>query len=400
MVAPEPFFEPRGTPFSILNRLASLSQRKILVDLVTYPIGSDPGVEGVTIHRSARIPGIRCVPIGFSFRKLVLDFFLLVKTIQLLRKNRYDLIHTHEEAGLVGNWLARRFRTRHIYDMHSNLLEQLRKNLLFCCGPLRWLGEALQRRTLRHADAVITICPELFAYVQRVAPDVSCVLIENIYDAFSERNDKADPEALRERFQLGSGQVLLYTGTFEPYQGLELIVEAAPSIVERHPRSRFVMVGGTPSQVRRIRSLAVATGVGDAFVFTGTVPAQEIPGFIGLADVLLSPRRRGSNTPSKIYTYLRSGKPIVATNLETHTQVLNPEVAVLTANRSDVFAAGINELLSDDARRHAIGERARQFAAEKYDVSIYHQGLERIYATVFAGHPEPDRPRTSSPPAS
>jgi len=392
MIAPEPFFEPRGTPFSILNRLASLGRLEVKVDLVTYPIGIDPGLEKVTIHRSLRVPGIHRVPIGFSLRKVLLDVFLLFKACRLLRKNRYDLIHTHEEAGLVGSWVAGRYGVRHLYDMHSNLLEQMRKSLLFRWGPLRWLGDSLQRGAVKRADAVITICPELQTYVHHVAPGVPAALIENTFDLFAETEGHGDARALRERLRIGNGPVLLYTGTFEPYQGLELLVQAAPIVAARHPDARFVLVGGTPSQVRRVRSAAAASGAGDRFILTGTVAAQEIPAFIALAEVLLSPRRQGTNTPSKIYTYLRSGKPIVATNLETHTQVLHSDVAVLTDATPEAFADGIVGLLEDPGRRRQLGENARAFAAEKYDVSRYHESLRRIYRTVARGNAHDTEP--------
>jgi len=97
----------------------------------------------------------------------------------------------------------------------------------------------------------------------------------------------------------------------------------------------------------------------------------------------LSPRQQGTNTPSKIYTYLRSGKPIVATDLETHTQVLTPEVSVLTEVNPRAFAAGILSLLKDRDRCREMGARARIFAAEKYDVSHYHESLGNLYRTVI-----------------
>ena len=383
MIAPEPFFEPRGTPFSILNRLASLTRQEVSVDLVTYPIGLDPGLQGVTIHRSCRVPGIHRVPIGFSFRKLVLDFLLICKACRLLRQNRYDLIHTHEEAGLIGNWIAGRYGVRHLYDMHSNLLEQMRKSLFFRWGPLRWLGEKLQRGALMHADGVITICPELQTYVKEVAPHVPSTLIENIFDAFAEKDIRTDTGELRTRLGIGENKVLLYTGTFEAYQGLDLAIQAAPLVIREVPDVCFILVGGTPAQVRQVRSTAEANGAGSHFIFTGTVDAEAIPSYIELADVLLSPRRQGTNTPSKIYTYLRSGKPIVATKLETHTQVLTPEVSVLTEVNPRAFATGILSLLKDEEGCREMGTRARGFAAEKYDVSLYHESLGNLYRTVI-----------------
>ena len=64
---------------------------------------------------------------------------------------------------------------------------------------------------------------------------------------------------------------------------------------------------------------------------------------------------RGTNTPLKIYQYLRSGRPIVATRLLTHTQVLSDEVAVLTPATPEGFAEGILRVLADQESASAIG---------------------------------------------
>ena len=91
----------------------------------------------------------------------------------------------------------------------------------------------------------------------------------------------------------------------------------------------MLVVGGEPAQVEQAKARAASAGAAAAMVFTGQQPAKEIPGFVQAADLLVSPRIRGTNTPLKIYSYLRSGKPIVATNLLTHTQVLSPAIARL-----------------------------------------------------------------------
>ena len=98
--------------------------------------------------------------------------------------------------------------------------------------------------------------------------------------------------------------------------------------------ARLVLAGGSPSQLARAREQARATGIEDVTIVAGERPASEIPAYLLAADVLVSPRSRGTNTPLKIYQYLRSGKPIVATRLVTHTQVLSDDTAFLTAAKS------------------------------------------------------------------
>ena len=106
-------------------------------------------------------------------------------------------------------------------------------------------------------------------------------------------------------------------------------------------------------------------------VFAGQQPAREIPAFVAAATVLASPRIRGTNTPLKIYSYLRSGVPIVATNLLTHTQVLTAEVARLAPAEATSFAAAIGELLDDPAARRSLAEAARRLSDAKYSREVY-----------------------------
>ena len=91
MIAPQPFFEPRGTPFSVLGRLRALSQLGHEVDLLTYPRGQDVKIPGVAIFRSLPRRCTRELPIGPSVIKLFLDIPLFLKAFCMLCRGRYDL---------------------------------------------------------------------------------------------------------------------------------------------------------------------------------------------------------------------------------------------------------------------------------------------------------------------
>src|SRR6185436_2013588 len=153
---------------------------------------------------------------------------------------------------------------------------------------------------------------------------------------------------------------------FESYQGLDLLFAAARHVLASRPDVRFVLAGGRPEQIEIARRQAAAAGVASAVLFAGQRPAEEIPSFLDAASVLVSPRSTGTNTPLKIYQYLRSGRPIVATRLLTHTQVLDDDVAFLTAATADAFAVGIIAALTDHVRARAVGDRARELADTKY----------------------------------
>jgi glycosyltransferase involved in cell wall biosynthesis len=164
---------------------------------------------------------------------------------------------------------------------------------------------------------------------------------------------------------------VLYTGTFEAYQGLDLLFAAHAHVLGERPDARLVLAGGTSEQVDAARVQARAAGIEPATQFLGQRPADQIPALLDAADVLVSPRSTGTNTPLKIYQYLRSGRPIVATRLLTHTQVLDDEVAILTEPTPAALAEGILAAIRDPARGAAIGARARHLAETKYSYEAY-----------------------------
>jgi glycosyltransferase involved in cell wall biosynthesis len=148
-----------------------------------------------------------------------------------------------------------------------------------------------------------------------------------------------------------------------------------------------LVVGGEPAQVEAAADRARAAGAGAIMIFTGQQPAKDIPGFVQAADLLVSPRIRGTNTPLKIYSYLRSGKPIVATNLLTHTQVLTPEIARLVDPRPEAFADAVLQLIESPAERARIAAAAQAVAREKYSRESYVRRTAQAYERLCGDKP-------------
>ncbi|HEX7120397.1 MAG TPA: glycosyltransferase family 4 protein [Longimicrobiales bacterium] len=402
MVAPQPFFRPRGTPFSVLHRIRALLRLGHAVELVTYPFGDDPGIDGLVIHRSPRPPGVSDVAIGPSVAKLALDAPLFRLAWRLARTGAYDLLHTHEEAGFFGAWLARRVGVPHVYDMHSSLPQQFGNFGRFDRRAVVAAFERLEAYTLAGAAGVIAICPELRDHVVARGYRGPLAMIENTLDFDPPEVSAADVVALRRRLGVEGAPVVLYTGTLEAYQGLEILVDAAPDVLRARPDVRFVVVGGTPPQIDALRRRAAARGTAAAFVFVPAVPPAEVTRYHHVADVLVTCRARGTNTPLKIYQYLRAGKPIVATAIRSHTQVLDAASAELVEPSPASIAAGVRRVLSDPARARALANGAATLARERYGAEAYMERLASFLARIL-GPPGPaartGRPTESAGPA-
>ena len=383
MIAPEPFFQPRGTPFSEMYRIRCLSELGHQVDLVTYPIGDDVEIPGLRIFRAPRTFGIQQVPIGPSLVKIPLDTAVFYAAWRRAAAGGYDAIHSHEEAGLMGHFLARLYGLPHLYDMHSSLPQQLENFKFSSSRLLRAAFEWAEGVVVRSADAIIAICPSLVDKVRSIDERARVVLIENTAESHDvDRVSEAEVKNLRANLDLGGKKVILYIGTFEPYQGLDLLLQAAKKVFTDREDTVLLFVGGRPEQVEGMRAEAGSLGIGRFCRFTGQVPHASVPPYLRLADVLVSPRSIGTNTPLKIYSYLRSGTPIVATDMYTHTQVLNSEVALLAQPEPDDFAAAIVRLLNDAELGKRLSAAAFRLSDEHYSYRRYVEKTKQVYSIL------------------
>ena len=385
MISPQPFFESRGAPFCVYQHIKALLALGYEVDLVTYHIGQNVDHPGLKIYRAPSVPFIRGVKPGPSLAKFPLDLFVFLTAIWKLCSRRYTYIHTHEEAGFMGVILAALFRCKHLYYMHSDLSQVVSSSEFTKSRFVMRCVDFVQKFMVSRADAVIVFYPEIELTVKRIAPRKPVYLI--LPPAVDEGLPPADPDEvakLRNQLKLNDGQVLLYTGTLESYQGIDLLLQSVPKVLSEFPNVHYIIVGGRPDQIEKLQSLAEALGITEAVQFLGQRPLEEMPAFVALADMLLSPRSKGTHTPLKLYSYLRSGKPILATDILAHTQILTSDVSLLVPATAEALAQGALELLRDQKLAQSLGMQARKVAEEQYSWKAFLEKNRQVY-TEFMG---------------
>jgi glycosyltransferase involved in cell wall biosynthesis len=395
VVAPQPFFSWRGTPFSVYYRTLVTCELGHEADVLTYGQGMDVDIPGA---RFIRIPSFRwlgAVKTGPSAFKLFLDVFMLLWTIGLLIRNRYDVVHAHEEAAFWCRWLKPLFRFRLIYDMHSSLPQQLHNFEFTKLRFIHWVFEKLETSALRASDAVIGICPALVDYARTLTDEHDKILlIENsIFEPVRVTGQQAGSQATTADSAVMSAlegwlatrpadQVIAYAGTLEAYQGIDKLIEAFARVPRAAPQAGLLIIGGQPAQVDACCRLADRLGVAREVFFTGQLPQSDAQRLVGLAGACVSPRFSGDNTPLKIYQLMASGVPMIATRIESHTQVLNDEIAILTGVSTEELAAGMLDSLRDPQGARAKAERAQAWYEEYYSRPVYTGKMRALFALV------------------
>jgi glycosyltransferase involved in cell wall biosynthesis len=329
---------------------------------------------------------IQNVRIGPSKAKILLDVLVFFKAIQMLMLKRYDVIHTHEEASFFGMFLAKIFRTRHLYDMHSVLSKQL-SNFSFGNKPIFIkIFHLLESMVLKTCDAVITVGPDLEKFVKFTAPGVRVVMIENIaLQAYKTSVQPDQVTELKKQLNINGRLPIVYAGTYEPYQGLDMALDAVTIVAKQYPNVLFIFLGAVNQQAEYWTQIASERDVQEHVLFLDAVSPEESMVYLAYASILISPRLDGTTTPLKIYSYLHAEKPIVATNITAHTQVLTEETAVLVEPDKESFAKGIMHVIDDPALAERIAKNAAECARLKFNQQDYLSKVNNLYKQLVPG---------------
>jgi len=180
-------------------------------------------------------------------------------------------------------------------------------------------------------------------------------------------------------------QVALYVGNLERYQGIDLLLESLAQLDEAAPL-RMIVIGGSPKHVRHYTRRARALGIAEGRLeMLGARPVAQLGALLQQADILVSPRTLGQNTPMKVYSYMQAGKAILATDIRSHTQALDATCAMLVAAEPAAMAQGFEQLVRDPVLRTRLGEAARDKAEREYSLPAYQRKLRVAYAALQGG---------------
>jgi len=377
MVAPHPYYQERGTPIAVDLLLQSLSEQGHEIDLVTFNEGEQRNYNNVTLHRIKSFPEIKGIKPGFSFKKLYLDVWLFFKAFLLIKNMRHDVIHAVEESGfmaLVYKWVL---KVPFVLDMDSLMTTQLvnkYSSLKFFEGILRFIESI----PIRQAMVVVPVCAAIADEVGRHRKK-NVFLLNDVSMVSSKA--KCSVEDLKIVYKIKT-PVFMYIGNLETYQGIDLLIESYAMFKNAGGKGVLIIIGGSDDDISGYRKKVNDLRLSDSIYFAGRKPVASISGYMKQSDVLISPRISGENTPMKIYSYLDSGVVVLATDIPTHTQVMNSDISVLAEPNPKAFSTAMLRIISDQKTRKQLANRAGSFIEKEHSLKAFKSNLKSIYKVV------------------
>jgi len=377
LLAPHPFFTERGTPIAERALLQVLCAEGHEIEVLTFPEGSDPELPNCRIDRISAPAWTRGMRPGFSLKKLACDVLMLGKVLRRCRRGRYDLVHAVEESvfmALLAKWI---FGVPYVYDMDSGLARQM-VDSFSALTPLRFLLDACERLAVRASCGTLAGCRALAVQARAWHPEGLIAPLEDV--SLIVASDAGTEELIPEEWR--GDPIVLYVGNLASYQGIDLLLAGFALAVLEIPRARLVIMTGSRELIAQYRDLAERLNIGGNVHFTGPRLVAALGACLRQGTVLVSPRVHGDNTPMKIFSCLDSGRPLLATRLPTHTQVLDDDVALLVEPDPEALGDGLVRLLADEALRERLAANARRLVQREFTLEAFRRKLLAFYDAV------------------
>jgi len=344
-------------------------------------------VDGLHFHRTR-------VPAGGWRRLPMLDQWSVIHDIArrlaaVIDATRPDIVHAHSPClnGIAALQAAKPRGIPVVYEVRAFWEDAAVDHGTAREGSLRYRAtRALETWTLKRADAVTTICEGLRRDIlDRGLPTDRVTVVPNAVnpDELPVLTDR-DGDLAR-RLGLEDSFVIGFLGSFYGYEGLDVLLDAMPRILQLEARTRVLLVGGGPEEAR-LKEQAVRLGISDKVVFAGRVPHQDVGRYYGLVDLLAFPRKSmrltETVTPLKPLEAMAQGRLLIASDVGGHRELIDDRRTgyLFAAGDAETLASAVRRVLADGPSWDEIKSNGRQFVERERNWRL----SAARYATVYA----------------
>jgi glycosyltransferase involved in cell wall biosynthesis len=391
MLASTSFFSDYGNHVRIWEEARALQHRGHRLILATYHNGDD--MPGLDIRRSWDVPWLKRAVVGSSRHKLYLDVGLGWRALRVALKERPTIVHAHtHEAAAIGLPLQQLLDIPLILDYQGSMTsEMLDHGFISKRSPIYLPLTRLERMINRRADAIMTSTANAAELLRRdgaVPPERIHAVPDGVdTDRFRPFDDSPGwlTQNAELRAQLGippGRRIVAYIGLLAPYQGTNLLIDAARILTARRPDVHFLIMGHPdPHSYRRY---AESLGVDNNVTLPGRIIYRDLHSYLALGDVAVAPKMSLTEGNGKIANYMAMGMATVAFETPVAREFLGDAGLYAKLGSAEDLAAKI-ELLLDDrdlALRLATAARVRAVAELSWERNA--RQIESIYAEALA----------------
>lgn len=344
----------------------------------------------MTFYRTADRPSFwGRLPVIKQFWTIWLIYARLCQLIPVLKP---DVLHAHSPAlnGVAAHLAAKRFGLPLVYEVRAFWEDAAVDQGTSSEGGLRYkLTRGLENFVFKRAARVTTICEGLKRDIEaRGLCKAPITVIPNAveYERFSKEMPRDD--ALAAQYGFVAGNTLGFIGSFYDYEGLDLMIQAMPKLLEHNPDIKLLLVGGG-MQDQALRLQAEQLGLQHAVIFTGKVPFAEVERYYSVIDILVYPRKSlrltELVTPLKPLEAMAQRKVFVASDVGGHHELVEDGVTgvLFKADNVDALVEAINGLISRPDLQQTLRENGLSFVRDERNWKNSVANYVDVYGGVY-----------------
>ncbi len=371
MITPTSFFADYGCHVRILEEARILQKLGHQVKIVTYYKGRD--LPGLDIERTRPVPWRADYEVGSSRHKIAFDVLLAWQSLKATLRYRPDVIHAHlHEGALIGCALNKLSGTPLVFDFQGSMTsEMIDHKFLKKDGALYRFWRWLEYRIDHFPPAILTSSQHAVALLQdefgvskeRIHALPDCVNV----DIFRPRRpeDEADIAALKARWGVPPERiVIIYVGLLAPYQGTDLLLQAARTVLQVRRDAHFFIMGfpGVPSY----RAQASALGLDGHITFTGRMPYEELPAHLRIGDIAVAPKISATEGSGKLLNYMACALPTVAFDTPVNREYMGEYGIYARTGDPEALAAALLQFMAAPHHGQDLGHRLRARVSARF----------------------------------
>lgn len=387
MIAPMPFFEDRGTPIRVYEEAKNLTILGNQVNIICYHLGRDIA-DINNIQRILKIPWYKKTIAGPSYHKIYLDILLLFKTFKIIKENKFNILHAHlHEGAFISQILKKilKINTPIIFDAHGSLtLEMIAHDFIKESSLFSRFWKLIEKKINEGSGVILASNPNLIEIMKNdfLIPQDKIKFIPDGVDTNLFDPTKCCRREIRKKYNLEDNEIIVYTGLFTKYQGLNFLIEKViPKVLNEYKNAKFLLVG---YPINEYRIMAKKSGVEKNIIFTGKQRYQTIPKFLTAADIAVTPKYLDKGEGNlKISTYMSMGLPTVSFNYLYNKTMLKCTGITTRPNNAEDFANAILTLLDNPKKRMLMGKKAKIIANKEYSWLSLARKIERVYMSMI-----------------
>ena len=290
--------------------------------------------------------------------------------LKVLGEKKADIVHLHGYgATTFGRLCAWRMGIPAVLHEHANH------------GDTPWFQKIADGFLAPHTDLAIAVSESTGEFTTRArlmpAERTKVVYLGAPLDEFARQRSEKEIADAREAMGIAPGTIAVGTITrLMPSKGNQHLIDAAPVILQRHPKARIFIVGEGELQ-GELEARARALGLGDKLVFSGFM--RDVAAALSAFDIVAFPSL-WEGTPLTVFEALAMGKPIVATDADGLLDVLTDRKDALIVPKANAaaLARGIGEVIDNPALASSLVAEARK-TGQRYDIAAFVRKMERLY---------------------